>query len=177
MDKLMTLDRLRKIVEAYGAAAHRWPVSERQAALTLVADSADARALVDEALALDLMLDAAPAAAAASDMLVSRIMAARPRAVPSLLPVGQSVAHRHGLGFWKSLLQDIWPYGSPAFPAGALAASIVLGVSIGLSAPSAMPALGLGTATTVASDTTPELGEQLVVLALAESNYPEEWQQ
>lgn len=177
LNKVMTLDRLREIVEAYGAAAHRWPAGERQAALTLVADSAAARALLDEALELDRMLDAAPAVAPASDMLVSRIMAARPRAVPSMLPVGKSVSEVRGSGFWKSLLQDIWPYGSPAFPAGALAASIVLGVSIGLSAPSAATALGLATTTATASNTTPELGEQLVVLALAETNYPEEWQQ
>lgn len=177
MDKVMTLDRLREIVEAFGAAAHRWPVSERQAALTLVAKSAEARALVDEALTLDLMLDAAPAAAPASEMLVSRIMAARPRAVPLTMPVGRPASAKRGTGFWKSLLQDVWPYGSPAFPAGALAASIALGVSIGLSAPSAAIALGLATTTTTVSSTTPELGEQLVVLALAENNYPEEWRQ
>ena len=77
----MTLDRLREIVEAYGAAAHRWPVAEREAALALVTGNSDARALVDEALTLDLMLDAAPAPAPASTELVARIMAARPRAV------------------------------------------------------------------------------------------------
>tara|TARA_R110002124_G_scaffold19491_4_gene78120 strand:+ start:122 stop:646 length:525 start_codon:yes stop_codon:yes gene_type:complete len=174
MTMVMNLDRLREIVGAYGAAAHRWPVAERAAALALVAESAEARVLLDDALQLDLMLDAAPAAEPASDMLIARIMAARPRAVAApRVAVVQPVPHR-GL---RALLQALWPYGPAAFPAGALAASIMLGVSFGATATSTMTSLGLtGTTQTVASANTSEFGEQLVAIAFAENVYPEEWQ-
>tara|TARA_R110000824_G_scaffold366730_2_gene555632 strand:- start:165174 stop:165704 length:531 start_codon:yes stop_codon:yes gene_type:complete len=172
MNKEMSLQRLRAIVEAYGAAAHRWPVEERDAALALVGSDPQARAMLDDALNLDLLLDQAPAIPAPSDMLVSRIMAARPRAVSReyLAPPRTSGA----TGFWRGLIRDIWPYGSPALPAGALAASIVLGVSLGLFSPASMVGLGNGSATASVNS---DIGEQLVVLALAENTYPEEWQQ
>ncbi len=167
----MTLDRLREVVGAYGAAAHRWPVADRAAALALVAESAEARVLLDDALKLDLILDAAPAAEPASELLVSRIMAARPRAVPVAVV---KPASRRGL---RALFQDIWPYGSAAVPAGALAASIMFGAGFGLTATSTMTSLGLtGTSQTVAVKSTNELGEQLVAIAFAENAYPEEWQ-
>lgn len=177
MDMAMTLDRLREIVEAYGAAAHRWPLAEREAALALVAANDKARALIDEALTLDLMLDAAPAVEPASDELVSRIMAARPRAVPAVMvdwPVSNGP-----LGFLKARLQEIWPYGPPAIPAGALAASIMLGVGFGFSVPTAATALGnlSLTSQTAGTITTSDLSDQLVVLAFAENQYPQEWQQ
>jgi hypothetical protein len=78
-------------------------------------------------------------------------------------------------GFWRSLVREVWPYGSPALPAGALAASILMGVSVGLSAPTALAALY--TTDTTATATTTTWGDQLVELALADTNYPEEWQQ
>jgi len=166
MQRQMTLQRLSEIVEAYGAAPHRWPADERAAALAFVSDHAAARQLVDAANELDRMLDAAPAAAPASADLVARIMAARPRAVAVI-----AAAHQSKDGFWKSLISEIWPYGSPAFPAGALAASIMLGVTFGLTAPSAMAAIGLGTQTATA-----DVGERLVAIALAENTYTEDFQ-
>src|SRR5204863_9489828 len=45
----MTIDRLRTMLDAYGAAPARWPEAEREAALTLIAQSPEARAAVDEA--------------------------------------------------------------------------------------------------------------------------------
>ena len=174
----MTLDRLREIVEAYGAAAHRWPVAEREAALALVAANSDARALVDEALTLDLMLDAAPAPEPASAELVARIMAARPRAVPAAAVV-RAPEPKGFFGFWKARLQEIWPYGPPAVPAGALAASIMLGVGFGFSVPTAATTLGNFALTQTASTTTTttDVNDQLVVLAFADDQYPQEWQQ
>lgn len=172
----MTLDRLREIVEAYGAAAHRWPVAEREAALALVASNSDARALVDEALTLDLMLDAAPAPEPASAELVARIMAARPRAIPAVAPA-PAAEPKGRFGFWKARLQEIWPYGPPAIPAGALAASIMLGVGFGFSVPTAATTLGNISLTRTASTTTSDVNDQLVVLAFADDQYPQEWQQ
>ncbi|MGV8996442.1 MAG: hypothetical protein ACOH12_05800 [Parvibaculaceae bacterium] len=162
----MTLQRLSEIVEAYGAAMHRWPADERAEALAFVSGNAQARHLVDAASELDMMLDAAPAAAPASADLVARIMAARPRAVAVA-----GVIRRVKVGFWKSLVNEIWPYGSPAFPAGALAASVMLGVTFGLSAPSAMAAMGLATQQTATTD----VGERLVAMALSENTYTEDF--
>ncbi|MES1990288.1 MAG: hypothetical protein V4441_04965 [Pseudomonadota bacterium] len=165
----MTMQRFSEIVDAYGALVHRWPADERDAALALLADSAEARDRVQAAGELDAMLDAAPAPAPASPDLVARIMAARPRAIAVIAAARQSKD-----GFWKSLVSEIWPYGSPALPAGALAASIVLGVSFGLSAPGAMAAFGLGAETATASS---EVGEQLVAMALSENTYTEDFQE
>jgi hypothetical protein len=53
----MTIDRLRTILDAYGAAPARWPEAEREAALALIAQSPEARAAVDEAGALDATID------------------------------------------------------------------------------------------------------------------------
>jgi hypothetical protein len=176
MEMVVTLDRLREMVEAYGAAAHRWPLAERDAALALVAASSEAHALVDEALTLDLMLDQASAAEPASAELVSRILAARPRALPVTHVTAPSVP-KGLLGFWKARLHEIWPYGPTAIPAGALAASIMLGVTFGASIPAATIALGnLGLTDQVAADTPNDLGDDLALLAFADNQYPQEWQ-
>lgn len=169
----MTLARLSELVGAYGASAVRWPEAERVAAEALLAGSADARALVAEARELDLLLDMAPSATASSD-LAARIMAARPRAASGRIVS----AGRERPGLWRAIARMVWPYGSPAFPAGALAASIMLGVTFGASFSSSIAAFGL-TTTQVADSaaTATGSGEQLVSLALAENDYPEDWKQ
>ncbi|HEY4343746.1 MAG TPA: hypothetical protein VGN05_05325 [Parvibaculum sp.] len=166
----MTLKRLAEIVEAYGASARRWPAAERQAAEELAARDPQARALIEEASHLDSILDLSPESTA-SEALISRIMAARPRTVP--VSVAMTVSGLN-VGLWRSLVQAVWPYGSPAFPAGALALSVMLGVSLGLASPSAVGALGL-TSTTTTTATTNAAGEQLVAFALGENEYPEDW--
>ncbi|HEX7777527.1 MAG TPA: hypothetical protein VF449_13460, partial [Parvibaculum sp.] len=82
---------------------------------------------------------------------------------------------------WRALVRAVWPYGSPAFPAGALAFSVVLGLTVGFTSPATMTALGIsasaGTATASASAASGTAGDQLVALALADNDYPEEWKQ
>ncbi len=171
----MKLERLAEIVAAYGAAPHRWPAAERQAAEALVLHSAQAAVMVKRARVLDAALDASPDAPVPA-ALVSRIMAARPRPIMDSIAAMNASASQVSGSLWRSLVQTIWPYGSPAFPAGALVASVVLGIGLGMSAPSALSALGLPATTTVAVNaTTSAAGEQLVALALAENEYPEEW--
>jgi hypothetical protein len=65
----MKLERLREILDAYGADARRWPEAERGAALELVARGGKARALRDDAARLDALLDMAPAVALQLDAL------------------------------------------------------------------------------------------------------------
>jgi len=57
----MTRDRLKKILEAYGADPARWPADERIAAQALLETSADARDARDAAARLDATLGHMPA--------------------------------------------------------------------------------------------------------------------
>lgn len=58
----MTPDRLKEIIDAYGASARRWPDSERAAAQALLASDAALEAYRQSAVTLDALIDAAPAA-------------------------------------------------------------------------------------------------------------------
>lgn len=164
MDKEITLERFAAIVDAYGASPERWPAPERSAADALLAASAPARALLAEARMLDGLLAAAPLEAP-SDALVERLMAARPRALAALAPAAKP------RGLFRELVDAIWPYGSPALPTGALAASIVLGVALG--SVSEISVLNGSATATAAAET--ETGDRLISLALADVTWPEEW--
>ncbi|MDJ0948389.1 MAG: hypothetical protein QNJ94_05665 [Alphaproteobacteria bacterium] len=52
----VSLNRVRRILEAYGAAPATWPAAERAAVLAALADDEDARRLWHEAAALDAAL-------------------------------------------------------------------------------------------------------------------------
>lgn len=166
MDREITLERFAAIVDAYGASPMRWPVAERGAAEALLAASAEARALLGDARMLDGMLAAAPVEAP-SAALVERLMAARPRAAAA-------PAAARPKSFFRELIGAIWPYGSPALPAGALAASIMLGVALG--SVSEIAVINTTSTTVTASDET-ENGDRLIALALADITWPEEWMQ
>jgi len=79
----MTLERLRRLLDAYGARPRSWPEVERDAARELIARSPAARALCDAAAALDALLERVPAPEP-SPVLVGRILATAPR--PTVLP-------------------------------------------------------------------------------------------
>ena len=111
----MTLERLRAVIEAYGASAVRWPVAEREAAAALLAESAAARALVTEAAPLDALLDAVPAVAPTPAMRAA-ILALAPRA-----------ARRPGDG-WRGFVDAL---GGWRLAGAVLAASLVLGIVSG----------------------------------------------
>ena len=57
----MSLERLRAILGAYGAAPERWPAAERTAAVLLLDCSEEARRAHAEAMRLDIVLDHAKA--------------------------------------------------------------------------------------------------------------------
>lgn len=63
----MTPKRLKQMLAAYGAQPRRWPEAEREAALALLAGSDEARRLLEEARAIDRLLDVVPAPEAALD--------------------------------------------------------------------------------------------------------------
>ncbi|WP_414996229.1 hypothetical protein [Asticcacaulis sp.] len=57
----MRLERLKTIIEAYGAHAARWPEAEREAALALAQTQPQAQAWLEDARQLDAMMDAVKA--------------------------------------------------------------------------------------------------------------------
>ena len=67
----MNLTRLRDILDAYGADPRRWPAAERDAALALLSGSEEARALRDEAAALDTLLDTAQVPAPSPELMAA----------------------------------------------------------------------------------------------------------
>lgn len=75
----MTIERLKALAEAYGADLRRWPASERPFAESLVATDPAARAALEEAASLDVLLDASPRPIP-SAALAARILAAAPKA-------------------------------------------------------------------------------------------------
>jgi len=100
----MTVDRLRELLDAYGASPTRWPEAERASAQKLVAESAAARELQREADALDRLLDALPAGDA-SPALVSRVLGGAPgrrarRATRWVAAAALPLAAAAALGFW-----------------------------------------------------------------------------
>lgn len=71
------LERLRDILDAYGGDPDRWPDAEREPALDLLARSADARRLREDALRLDAALDLLPAAEPSAGLEERLLAAAR----------------------------------------------------------------------------------------------------
>lgn len=70
----MNIDRFRHLAEACGGDIARWPPAERVAAHALLATSAEARRLLDDARALDALLKRAMPAV--SDAQTDRVLAA-----------------------------------------------------------------------------------------------------
>ena len=77
MTSSITLERLRELLDAYGAQPERWPDAERAAAQALIGRSAAARALWKEAREVDLLLGAV--SVEPEPALVTRVLAAAPR--------------------------------------------------------------------------------------------------
>lgn len=120
----MTQRRFHDLLDAYGADPARWPVEERASALALVAISAEAHAVQEEAAQLDQLLDLSPRVVS-STVLAERVLARLPQpeaseCVPERRPVlrllhsgrrarrqgvGRSVAARfsHTTRVWSSL--------------------------------------------------------------------------
>jgi hypothetical protein len=74
----MTLERLEALLDAYGAAAERWPEVERDAARRMIESSAEARRMWEDAAALDRLLDSLPDGLSSAG-LASEVLAAAPR--------------------------------------------------------------------------------------------------
>ncbi|MBI3784265.1 MAG: hypothetical protein HY270_12790 [Deltaproteobacteria bacterium] len=78
----MSLERLRALLDAYGANPDRWPPQERAAALALLEQSPEAQRWRDASARIDALLDHAPGFEV-SATLIDRSLAAAPTPAPS----------------------------------------------------------------------------------------------
>ena len=74
----MKIDRLEVLAEAYGADLSRWPAHERAFAESLIAADPAARAVLEDAAALDALLDASPRIVPSAD-LTAQVLASAPK--------------------------------------------------------------------------------------------------
>lgn len=82
---VMTLDRLQTILDAYGGNPERWPADEREAAIALIANSPEARRMVNAAAPLDRALAAFanPAENAINPLKLVAAITAQPQRPPA----------------------------------------------------------------------------------------------
>lgn len=146
----MTIAEFERLLDVYGSDRARWPVEERACAGHLVARDRTARRLLAEAEALDRTLERAPLPSLAKEAaLADRILVAARRS-PRMVAAGKTDAagavHRAGNVVSLAALRGRTSWRSrTAFgsAAGMLAASLALGVFLGLSSLSqgVLPAL------------------------------------
>ena len=74
----MKIERLEVLAEAYGADLGRWPAHERAFAESVIAANPAARAVLEDAAALDALLDASPRVTPSAG-LTARVLAAAPK--------------------------------------------------------------------------------------------------
>lgn len=145
----MALDAFERLLEVYGGDRTRWPAEARAAAAQLVARDAKARRVLAEAEALDRVLERAPlpsltVEAALADRIVTAAQRS-PRIVkvagrdPSVVPLrrGHVPPQQHARRWRLGLLRR------DVRAASVLAASLVVGIAIGISSlpQSVVPAL------------------------------------
>jgi len=120
---MMSLDRLKTLLDAYGADPNRWPEAERAGARELLASSAEARAHAGEARLLDSVL--AQAALRAEVQIDAAVLASRIAQTPQRRDIATG-------GRWRSSGAGAWfAFGWPNF--AALAAAGVVGFLVGWS--------------------------------------------
>jgi hypothetical protein len=109
------LDRLSILLDAYGADRTRWPEAERASAWALIEADDKARALYEDARALDGLLSQASTIEPSPELKAEVLAAAgRPR---------------------ESWIEALWPFGAAWKPASALAAAVLLGIIAGVVLP------------------------------------------
>ena len=99
---MMGMDRLRELLEAYGAEPGRWPAQERAAAQTLLAENEEARRLRKQAASVDGLLDRATPIAPPiidAELLVASVTAT-PQKTAEIVPLRPAARHSSGGSFW-----------------------------------------------------------------------------
>jgi hypothetical protein len=150
-DKSMTLGDFERLLDVYGGDRSRWPLPARTLAGALVARDRAAQRLLAQSEALDRVLERAPMPSLAREAaLTERILSSArrsPRMVPTSTAASPGPARAAGnvIAFSPAPARPSWLTPRTAFggAAGGLAASLIIGVFIGLSslAQSVLPAL------------------------------------
>lgn len=128
MPKQMTFERFEELAMAYGGAIGRWPSETQHAAQLLCASDPAARAVLDEAIALDIGLSALPEPEP-SEALMNRILG-------DAADIGAAQAHEKlaTVAEPRKPARRGWSgFGGMFAPALGLAASLALGFGIGVS--------------------------------------------
>lgn len=116
MNTEIDLQRLRELIDAYGAEPRRWPDTERSAALSLLDASPQARGWLAQARATDALLDGAHACPAPA-ALRERLLASTPSSRRD----------------WRASIATLWSeLGGWNLAGPALAAGLALGLGMGV---------------------------------------------
>lgn len=118
-DKLITIDRLRGLLAAYGARPDTWPLEERAAAQALIDASDEARALYKEEQALDALLQRI------EEPDVSAALHSRVRSIAKTTPAQPDP------GFLGRMMGWLGPRPQMAWQ-GAVVAAGILGIATGV---------------------------------------------
>jgi hypothetical protein len=142
----MTIAEFERLLDVYGSDRTRWPVEARAGAGQLVARDKAARRLLAEAEALDRALERAPLPSLAQEAAMAERIVAAARRTPRIVAVSKTANDRSDNVVSLPGRGQPWRLGQRArfgSLAGALAASLVFGVFLGLSnlSQGMMPAL------------------------------------
>lgn len=138
----MTIAEFERLLDVYGSDRTRWPVEARASAGHLVARDRAARRLLAEAEALDRALERAPLPTLAQEAAIAERIVSAARRTPRIVPTPRGEAAQPAtrsadnvvrLSGLRERAQRLTSRTSLGGVAGALAASLVLGVLFGLS--------------------------------------------
>jgi hypothetical protein len=118
---MMGMDRLRELLEAYGAEPGRWPAKERAAALTLLTENEEARRMQKQAAVVDGLLDRATPIAPPiidAELLVANVTA-NPQKTAEIVTLRPVARRSSGGSFWLKVTS--------------LAAAAMIGFLVGVS--------------------------------------------
>jgi len=114
----VVLQRLRTVIDAYGAAPERWPAAERPALEALLQSNAKAQQWLVEARELDQAMDAI----------------AMPEPAPQLMADILYIPPRSD---WRQTMALFWPFGALWKPASGLAFATALSIVVAMTIPMA----------------------------------------
>jgi hypothetical protein len=138
----MTIAEFERLLDVYGSDRTRWPVEARASAGHLVARDRAARRLLAETEALDRALERAPLPTLAQEAAMAERIVSAARRTPRIVAVARVEAARPAAAAADNVVQlqasrrrPQWLTTRTAFggAVGALAASLALGVFLGLS--------------------------------------------
>ena len=138
----MTIAEFERLLDVYGGDRTRWPVEARASAGHLVARDRAARRLLAEAEALDRALERAPLPTLAQEAAIAERIVAAARRSPRIVSPARTEAGRPDTRPADNVVQLPAARGRPRWlttrtafsgAASALAASLALGVFLGLS--------------------------------------------